>query len=342
MSKKKKHHYVPRFYLKRFSIEEQGKFLGLFNHESEVFVQKAALKHQAYGNFLYGEDDEIENALACMEGTMAKLFHCWIDKKLFYPPPAHTNGFKLLQRFILYQIFRTPKAGDNMLDQMTISLKAMLKEHKPHLYDHIKSGRLEHENSVLLTFLYSIGREHLLNFLGCKFLVNLTSLPFIMSDSPIVLYNQLMEKAQNYIGATALTSKGLQIFFPIHPRLMLCLYDENVYEFGNGCKNCFGVESKNDVDQLNGLQLINCRSQVFFNEIVSKDYIMNLVSNYSRFRTTKKSINQLFKKGSRKFQFISSEDPKINLNVDFFDLKANPANFSHDLVSPRHPSMNGQ
>ena len=48
----------------------------------------------------YVADDEIENALAEMENTIAKLFYYWTEEKLLYPPPPETNAFKLLKRFI--------------------------------------------------------------------------------------------------------------------------------------------------------------------------------------------------------------------------------------------------
>lgn len=84
MADKKRHHYIPRFYLKRFSINNDGKSLGLYNLKNKKFIQNAPLKSQAYENFLYGEDDEIENALAEMENTVAKMFYYWTEEKLLY------------------------------------------------------------------------------------------------------------------------------------------------------------------------------------------------------------------------------------------------------------------
>ncbi len=43
MTKRKNHHYVPRFYLKRFSINDEGKVIGLYNHKNNIFVQNAPL-----------------------------------------------------------------------------------------------------------------------------------------------------------------------------------------------------------------------------------------------------------------------------------------------------------
>lgn len=339
MANKKRHHYIPRFYLRRFSVNNDGKTLGLYNIDNNRFIQDAPLKSQAYENFLYGDDDEIENALAKMENTVAKMFYYWTEEKLLYPPPVETNGFKLLRRFILYQAFRTPKSGNEIMKGFNQGLKTVVKEFEPDLWKSFKDGTLVHENPVLLGLFHLIEYEHLLDFLDCKFLVNLSLLPFITSDAPVILYNQLMEQANNYMGATGLVAKGLQIFYPIHPRLMICLYDSNVYDFGEGCTNCCSTESIDEVHQLNGLQFINCKSQVFFDDFISEEYIQELSNDYRVFRGAAKNINQIINQGYRKFFLMSSEDAHIDLSLDFFKLKVNPNDFKNEIVPMRHPSF---
>lgn len=339
MIKKKRHHYIPRFYLRRFSVNNEGKLLGLYNFNNKKFIPNAPLKNQAYENFLYGEDDEVENALAEMESNVAKMFYYWTEEKLLYPPPAETNGFKLLKRFILYQAYRTPKSGSDIMDMLNQGLKTVIKEFKPDLWESLKDGTLVHKNPVLLGFFHSIKYEYLLNLLECKFLVNLSLLPFVTSDSPVILYNQLMEEADNYVGATGLVAKGLQIFYPIHPRLMICLYDSSVYNFGDGCENCCSTESIEEVHQLNGLQLANCKSQIFFNDFISEEYVLELCEHFEEYRETPKNINKIIKQGDRKFFFTSSEDIHINLNLNFFKLKVDSNDYRDELTPLRHPSL---
>ncbi len=339
MPKKKNHHYIPRFYLKKFSIREEDKLIGLYNLENKRFIAKAPLRHQAYEKFLYGENDDIENALAEMEGTISQFFYHWTEKKQLYPPPLGSESFKLLKQFILYQAFRIPKAGDDMMESLNKGMKVLINELEPQMADKMGGSQLEHENPVLMTLLNSLKYEHLLDFLDFKFLVNLSPLSFITSDAPIVFYNQLMEKAGEYMGATGLVAKGLQIFYPIHPRLMICFYDPKIYDFGDGCENCIGTESIEEVHQLNGLQLINSNSQIFFDESISREYISDLSSHFSEFRQTKRDISKIIKQGHRKFFFKSSEDAHIDLTLDFYSLKVNPEVFKGQLAPLRHPSL---
>lgn len=339
MTKKKKHHYIPRFYLKRFSANNEGKFIGLYNHKCKIFIQGAPLKHQACENFLYGEDDVIENALAEMENNVARMFYYWTEEKLLYPPPVESNGFKLLKRFILYQAYRTPKSGDDIMKSLNQGLKTVLKEFKPDLWYKMKDGILVHKNPVLMMLLHAIECEDLLNYLDCKFLVNLSELPFITSDSPVVFYNQLMEKAGSYVGATGLVMKGLQVFYPIHPRLLICLYDSSVYNFCDGRINCCSTESVEEIHQLNALQYINSNAQLFFDEFISEEYIKELCSENEKYRTASHQINRIIKQGTRKFLFTSSEDARIDLKLNFFKLKINPNDYKDRIAPSRHSSF---
>jgi hypothetical protein len=47
MINKKRHHYIPRFYLKRFSVNNERKFLGLHNLNNRKFISNAPLKSQS-------------------------------------------------------------------------------------------------------------------------------------------------------------------------------------------------------------------------------------------------------------------------------------------------------
>jgi hypothetical protein len=339
MTKKKRHHYIPRFYLKRFSVNNEGIFLGLYNLNNRKFVKNAPLKNQAYENFLYGEDNVLEDALAEMEGNVAKMFYSWTEEKLLYAPPPETNGFKLLKQFILCQKFRTPKSGNDTMETLNQGLKKVFNELKPDDWKSIKNGTLVHLNPIFLRLRNAINHERLLNFLDCKFIVNLSLLPFITSDSPVIFYNQLLEKAGNYIGATGLVSKGLQMFYPIHPRLMICLYDPEVYDFNIENNDCCSTESIDEVHQLNGLQLANCNSQLFFDDLISEDYILELREHFEEFRGRARNINRIINKGNKKLLFTSFEDVSISLNLAFFKLKVDPRNFMNEIAPLRHSSF---
>jgi hypothetical protein len=56
MTEKKKQHFVPRFYLKNFSLNAEGKKISLFNFAASKYVSCTNLYDQAYKNYFFGED----------------------------------------------------------------------------------------------------------------------------------------------------------------------------------------------------------------------------------------------------------------------------------------------
>lgn len=337
MGVRKKHHYVPRFYLKRFSVNNEGKVLGLYNHKSEIFIANAPLKHQACETFLYGRDDEVEAELGKLESNVAKMFHYWTEEKILIPPPENTNGFTLLKRFILYQLYRTPKAGNNLNNAFNGAFHELIKIYEPGKSKNFDGLNLVHPDPVLLALLNSADKEHLLNFLSCKFVVNLSLLPFISSDAPVVMYNQFMEQKELYTGATSLAVKGLQIFYPIHPRLMVCFYDPKIYSCGDN-DDCISTDLVEDIHQLNAMQYINSNSQLFFNEYIVKEYIETIVNAFSQEKKKSRPVNQIIKKDEKVYFFSSFEDAHINLELSFFKI-INHESVEFEVAPLRHPSL---
>jgi len=268
------------------------------------------------------------------------MFYYWTEERQFYPPPTNSTGFKLLKRFILYQAYRTPQSGTELIESINNGLNVFLKEAKPDLSQKFEGKKLVHENPVLFSLANASIHEDLLKYLECRFIVNLSEIPLITSDAPVVFYNQLMEAADNYISATALVAKGLQIFYPIHPRLIICLYDPIVYDLGNGCTNCCSIESMDEINRLNALQFINSEAQLFFDDLIPEEYIRELCTSYNDYRDSPKNINTIFNSNSKKYFFTASLDSQINLNLGCFRLLVNPKDFKKPIGILRHPSFN--
>lgn len=73
-SAKRRHHYVPRFYLKAFATDadlKEPKQITLYNLQRGRVIPNASLREQCYAHRLYGKDDVLENALGRVEGSAA-------------------------------------------------------------------------------------------------------------------------------------------------------------------------------------------------------------------------------------------------------------------------------
>ena len=81
MKKKKNQHYVPKFYLRNFS--NNGKNIGLFMPDKDVYRNNASIKSVAYSHFLYGEDGIVEDLLSEIESKWAIMIRKIINKQFY-------------------------------------------------------------------------------------------------------------------------------------------------------------------------------------------------------------------------------------------------------------------
>ena len=125
MPSNKKHHYVPRFYLKRFS--QNGKSIGIFNLPRKLKILNGNLKNQCYENYFYGKDPLIEHCLGDVEGAVARILK---EIARSQDLPKHfSHDYVVLLIFILIQFGRTKHSAD-VLDEMTDKFLKYLAEPK--------------------------------------------------------------------------------------------------------------------------------------------------------------------------------------------------------------------
>jgi hypothetical protein len=125
--------------------------------------------------------------------------------------------------------------------------------------------QIVYDNPQMMNLYHASSTIPILWDLGLKFIVNNHVTEFVISDNPVVLYNQFLEqhpKFGNQDGITGLALKGLQIFLPISPRVCALFYDPQVYKIGAADKVSVGL-SKKDVSNLNLLQMMNASKCVY-------------------------------------------------------------------------------
>src|SRR2546425_1225823 len=71
MATNKNQHFVPRCYLRAFTLDSANSAINLFNIDRMKFVERAPVKHQCSGDYFYGESLALENALQATEGSHA-------------------------------------------------------------------------------------------------------------------------------------------------------------------------------------------------------------------------------------------------------------------------------
>src|SRR2546422_1936320 len=100
MPANKKHHFVPRFYIRRFSAD--GKSINLYNIPSGRRVLGANMRNQCYRDYFYGKQPVIEHAVAGIETEGAGVFRK-IDEYQSLPPPFSADHITLLTHVVMQQ-----------------------------------------------------------------------------------------------------------------------------------------------------------------------------------------------------------------------------------------------
>lgn len=287
MPQNKKHHYVPRFYLKRFS--EDGKSINLWNIKKEQKIETASLKNQCYKNYFYGKDLQFEHALDSVEGQVASLFQN-VDRHNVLPRLGSPEHFSLIV-YILIQYGRTEystEALDEMSDKLAKHLLRPVAEKHNFDISRVTIG-IKDVSQQSLGFL--VPNYPLLLDLHCKLLLNKTNEEFITSDNPVVFYNHFL--SFRTLGSnTGLASKGLQIFLPIGPSNSLVLYDRDVYSLGKSASPVVDIHSPQDIYELNTLQYCSALNNIYFRN--SKQDIAALHRKGSKYRRAHKTSFDAF------------------------------------------------
>jgi len=320
---KKNQHYIPKFYLRNFSYQNNEKQIGIFNIHKNFFYPTSKLKTQGSKNFFYGYDGRIEDGLSKIEGKLSAIIRNIItDQKI---PVKETEAYIKLLIFVGLTHLRNP-VTISYIKQSREAAKRSLFELDPNVNvdDFIPKARHDEAISLALSSL----RDVVLNItdLNCKLIVNRTTKPFISSDFPIVKYNQFLERKNWQHGKTGYGNIGLQIIIPINPYLSLFFYDSEVYKIGFKKSKLHNISDEKEIEQFNILQILNCVEHVYFNHEVSENYMRDLFNKSSKYKKANEVIAEThfgFKKGE-KIDFenkrknvlaIGTTDCEIKLNI---------------------------
>ena len=279
MPTKENQHYVPKFYLRKFSIHENNKQIGLFNKEKEFYFPAASIKHQASKPYFYGKNLEIENTLGILEGIYSKILND-ISLNQELPKRTHFDNYLLIQ-FIILTCIRNPIQSETTKKSFE-KFVDLLQSRGPReeKFDEMLStiDELKFHALSQISLLTEICLD-----LEFKMLRNNTNVPFITSDNPVVKYNQFLEKRKFHGCATGYSSLGLQFIFPINPDLAIIGYDKTIYKVGFRKQNLISTNLKQDIDNINILQFVNCYENVFFNHLVDRRYLSGLFNASKKF-----------------------------------------------------------
>jgi hypothetical protein len=274
MAENKKQHFVPQSYLKRFANTGNGKTIGVYSIKNSQYIPVAKLRTQAYKDYFYGKDLQIERALSGVESRFAEVRNKILAEELL--PERYSKDHHVLIAFIFFLYARTIYSADRVNEIADHLVQSLVVKN----FGEKRRGSVKTKinNAVLHSMKYFAKSMPIVYDLDFKLVINESGEPFITSDNPVVLYNQFLEPRRPTLNNIGLVSLGLQIFFPLTPESYLIFYDPAVYGVGDKKRRVIRVANASDVFAMNGLQYMNSRNELFGNENAGAHYFERLAA----------------------------------------------------------------
>ena len=293
-NERKNQHYVPKCYLRNFANGENS--IATFMHSKQKFVQFASLDSVVAEEYFYGKDLLIEKMFSKFEGMWAEAFKTLISNKDVSDKELFETIYHIIA-FIAFQHSRTRRVYDTQfefkqyLTQYTIQHSAS-QAAADQIIDQYFPADLN-----LMEAPVSAGFSNIDTFrdLSLLFIENDSSIPFITSDNPVVLYNPFLI-SHNYQGNYGLNAVGLCLFLPLSPKIGICLFDPKTYYSTNNDIVC--TISSDISHELNKLSCRNAYKYTFFSQKHTKDYAESLNNAFvdtleSKTSTVQSNIGQV-------------------------------------------------
>lgn len=321
MPANKVHHFVPQFYLRNFSSDEYS--VGTFILEKLLYVPTASIKGQCQRAYFYGRDQVREKSFQSFEDAWAPLFKEILSSRKLFSVFTADHLFVLL--FLVMQRGRTVAAADEtaeMSDKMAKVMLGSVLAEKGIDAKLMERYRIGPQDPVVQSLSDHTRTWPLLTDLRPALLLDADGQGFITSDHPVIYANQLLQDVTDK-GIIGAQTPGLQIFIPLSSTASLMLYDDNVYGTGRKSPSVIAIQS-GDVEQINALQIITAKENVYFDSSVSKrDYIFYLTGKYRGRRRKEKTTverRQQFVMNNLEYtetHIIFSRPPALHLNLAF-------------------------
>jgi uncharacterized protein DUF4238 len=318
MAQNKRHHYVPRFYLKNFSSD--GKSINLWNLPSQKKILGANLKGQCYKNYFYGKNPAAEAELANVENSAAVLLQTIVRTGL--PPPPLTDWHTMLIFYVLIQHARTTHAVDTLNELTDKMMKHVFAPVARAEGFDLNGVSINLREPALASVAMAAENYPLLIDLDYKLLMNKSDVEFVTSDNPVVYYNQLFAFSRTG-STTGLACRGLQIFFPIDPIHALLFFDDSVYTVGKRYDPIVNISQPRDVYEINTLQMCSAHENIYFHaDGLDLEALWRKAAPFRRAQMATVRVFPGQEMNDRKEEFVagSREDIRTNLALSFCSL----------------------
>lgn len=325
MAENRQQHFVPQFYLKNFS--ENKTHIHAYNIRTKE-THYTQIRTSCREKYFYGKNLEIEKFLSDVEAIQKKIIDEVISKKDVDLSSTDKHG--VLLSFLLMQKYRTQSAKKDSNISLNhffdLIIKPRMKTNKnfeKYSEEYIDGLKMESPD-----FFYREGiplaLESFFAIMDLRpIVIGINSdKEFITSDNPVIFNNYVDFKEYPLLG---LVSPGLQIICPLTSKLLLFLFDSDIYKL----KNCSITGS--DIDALNEIQILNCCENIFFRYKDVQEYVENFDIKNNHYNEEKqirlKILDKKHDESKKEYSEIHRiSGPKINYCQKFSFIGLNHEN----------------
>jgi hypothetical protein len=225
----KMQHYVPRFYLGGFSSKGVINCYDITNSRKfPASVENIACEKGFYEIYKHPKN-ETERRLAGIERNCSKVIYKLIESEDLGSLKKQERI--VLNYYVVIQELRTRGMREelrNILAQLKSALVERGLREGEKLYDEIKDRQNEEYYKWWQQSMFVDAPEftRMLSSLRCVLVQNESEMVFWTSDNPVTRYNPVDLRPFGNLG---LLSRGIQVYFPLTPRLSLLYYDPTSY-----------------------------------------------------------------------------------------------------------------
>ena len=255
MADNKNQHFVPRVHLRPFTVGGEGLAINLFNLDRMKAIPNAPVRNQCSGNYFYGQNRLLENAINFIENPYGPVIRHLSDNG------AIGSAVEIvLKRFIYLQYLRT-EAASFKASKMVLALHDVPGSDLP--VPTVKEAAKEAVQAAMLNYKDTM---RIVDDLTLCVVRNRTDSPFVTSDDPVVLTNRLHiqwpRKGRPTFGAK---TAGAIFILPLTPKLCALLYDGAVYSLGHRA-HWIDADRSADILALNSHQIMGCWANLYFRD----------------------------------------------------------------------------
>ena len=265
MNRIKIQHYVPRFYLRNFSIDESNTERVYCYDKSNMKKFPTNISKIAYENFFNDSDGDIdqllEKGLGKLESEYNIAYKSLINSKDI--DKLSNKQRRTMSHFIASQLIRTKENREHIRDMIKqlhnrLSWENLSKKLKQQLQEVNKESSIK---SIHLSNLKSNIPKYSDIIYNMKWLLftNITNIPYLTSDNPITRHNLFRHDPYGNMG---LLCQGIELHFPLNPKLCLLTCDPATYAW---LPSIFKINDEQNIIHQNSLQVLQSTRHLFSN-----------------------------------------------------------------------------